>query len=65
LPEVPANDAVIFFSGEFMSATSYARRLERRALSRKLAAGQLSEAEAAEAKAKLEAHAKKHPPQKK
>ena len=44
-----------------MSAKSYARRLERRAKARKLAAGELSEAEAAAFKAEMEAFEKKHP----
>lgn len=47
-----------------MSAKSYARRLERRANTRKLAAGQMSETEAAEFKAKQEAFALKHPKKK-
>jgi hypothetical protein len=46
-----------------MSAKSYARRLERRAKSRKLAAGELSETEAAEFKKELEAFEKKNPKQ--
>jgi hypothetical protein len=48
-----------------MSAKSYARRLELRAGKRKLAAGQMSETEAAEFKTKLEAHEKKNPKPKK
>jgi hypothetical protein len=48
-----------------MSAKSYARRIERRANARKLAAGQMSETEAAEFKAKQEAFEKKNPKAKK
>jgi hypothetical protein len=48
-----------------MSAKSYARRLERRAKARKLAAGELSETEAAEFKKEMEAFEKKHPKPKK
>ena len=47
-----------------MSAKSYARRLERRAKSRKLAKGELSEAEAAAFKTEMEAFEKKHPKKK-
>jgi hypothetical protein len=53
----------LFPSGVPMSAKSYARRLERRAKSRKLAAGELSETEAAEFKKELEAFEKKNPKQ--
>ena len=47
-----------------MSDKSKARRLERRAKARKLAKGELSEAEAAAFKAEMEAFEKKNPKKK-